>query len=178
MSLRLSLDVQHASRAADVPSTALLRRYARAALAELDMAVSLTIRIVAEKESQQLNGQYRGKDYPTNVLSFPFDAPPDFGVRHLGDLVICAKVVSREAKEQGKLVRHHWAHMVMHGCLHLLGYDHEKLLDAEQMETFETELLAAMNIADPYAIDHDAPVAPAKLPSTTTNKPKSAPKRK
>lgn len=153
MSLRLSLDMQRVVRAQHIPSDAQFKRYIRAALAPLDVPISLTIRVVGEKESQQLNHDYRHKDKPTNVLSFPFDAPPDLGKTHLGDVVICAKVVLREAKEQGKQVKHHWAHLVIHGCLHLMGYDHENDMDAQQMETMERDILAGLNIPDPYSTE-------------------------
>jgi probable rRNA maturation factor len=157
MSLRLSMTIQRAVRSTLIPSDALLRRYARAALAPLEGKVALTLRIVSEAESQQLNGQYRGKNKPTNVLSFPFDAPPDFVTPYLGDLVICAKVVQREAKEQQKKLPHHWAHMVVHGALHLLGYDHIKNSDAEEMEALERDILALLKIPDPYQnpIEHE-----------------------
>ncbi len=155
MSLRVSLAIQRAVRSKTIPSDTLLRRYARAALSPLEGKVALTIRIVSENESQQLNAQYRGKDKPTNVLSFPFDAAPDFATPYLGDLVICAKVVQREAKDQQKKLNHHWAHMVVHGCLHLLGYDHIKNRDADEMESLERRLLDGLNIPDPYVINAD-----------------------
>jgi len=155
MSLRLSLTIQRAVRSKTIPSDALLRRYARAALAQFDGKLALTLRIVGETESQQLNGIYRNKNTPTNVLSFPFDAAPDFAIPYLGDLVVCAKVVQREAAEQGKKLNHHWAHMVIHGCLHLLGYDHIKNQDADEMEALERTILAQLNIPDPYAIEHE-----------------------
>jgi probable rRNA maturation factor len=155
MSLRLSLDVQRASRRRDLPSDTLLRRWARAALLhDSDHAegrAELTIRIVNDSESQMLNRDYRGKDKPTNVLSFPFEAPVDVSNHYLGDLAICANVVASEAVEQDKLLNHHWAHMVVHGVLHLLGYDHIKNAEAEQMEALERTILASLNIPDPYA---------------------------
>lgn len=155
MSLRLSLAVQRASRRRDLPSDALLRRWTRAALLH-DPACAhgkaeLTIRIVNATESQQLNGDYRDKDKPTNVLSFPFDAPADVSNHYLGDLVICASVVATEAVEQDKPLNQHWAHMVVHGVLHLLGYDHIKNAEAETMEALERTILASLNIPDPYA---------------------------
>ncbi|GAB2784883.1 rRNA maturation RNase YbeY [Halomonas shantousis] len=113
----------------------------------------LTIRFVEPDESQALNRDYRHKDKPTNVLSFPFEAPPGLELPLLGDLVICHAVVSREAHEQGKPLLHHYAHMVIHGCLHLLGYDHIDDEEAEEMETVERELLETLGIADPYAPD-------------------------
>ncbi|OOE76866.1 rRNA maturation RNase YbeY [Salinivibrio sp. ML290] len=113
----------------------------------------VTIRIVDEGESQSLNRDYRGKDKPTNVLSFPFDAPPGVEIDLLGDLIVCRQVVEQEAQQQGKALMDHWAHMVVHGSLHLLGYDHIEDDEAEQMEALERELLAAMGVSDPYAND-------------------------
>ncbi|MFK4753238.1 rRNA maturation RNase YbeY [Oceanobacter antarcticus] len=110
----------------------------------------LTIRLCAEAESQQLNSEYRGKDSPTNVLSFPFEAPPQVPIPLLGDLVICVQIVTREAHEQGKSANAHWAHMVIHGCLHLLGYDHINDDEAEEMEELEQRLLAQLGFPDPY----------------------------
>lgn len=116
----------------------------------------VTIRIVDEPESQQLNETYRGKKSPTNVLSFPFEAPPGFELSLLGDLVICRQVVEREAKEQNKVVFTHWAHMVVHGSLHLLGYDHIADSDAEEMESLETEIMQEMGYPDPYLSEKDS----------------------
>ncbi|OOE67253.1 rRNA maturation RNase YbeY [Salinivibrio sp. IB868] len=113
----------------------------------------VTIRIVDEGESQSLNRDYRGKDKPTNVLSFPFDPPPGVEIDLLGDLIVCRQVVEQEAQQQGKALMDHWAHMVVHGSLHLLGYDHIEDDEAEQMEALERELLAAMGVSDPYAND-------------------------
>lgn len=110
----------------------------------------LCIKIVESRESQQLNQTYRGKDKPTNVLSFPSEIPEFIESPHLGDLAICADVVIKEALEQGKSVQHHWAHLTIHGCLHLLGFDHVEDDEAEAMEATETKLLAQLNIADPY----------------------------
>ncbi|PCE69175.1 rRNA maturation RNase YbeY [Salinivibrio sp. YCSC6] len=113
----------------------------------------VTIRLVDEGESQSLNRDYRGKDKPTNVLSFPFDAPPGIDIDLLGDLIICRQVVEREAEQQGKRLMDHWAHMVVHGSLHLLGYDHIEDDEAEQMEALERDILATMGVPDPYAND-------------------------
>ncbi|WP_434984966.1 rRNA maturation RNase YbeY [Vreelandella zhaodongensis] len=110
----------------------------------------LTIRFVDEAESQALNRDYRGKDKPTNVLSFPFENPPGVSLPLLGDLVICHAVVTLEAYEQQKCLEHHYAHMVVHGTLHLMGYDHVEEQEAERMEQLERELLATLDIADPY----------------------------
>jgi len=110
----------------------------------------VTIRLVDEQESQQLNNMYRGKEKPTNVLSFPFEAPPGIELNLLGDLIICKQVVEKEALEQNKTVSAHWAHMVVHGALHLLGYDHIEDKDAEEMESLETEIMQKMGFNDPY----------------------------
>ncbi|EGG95046.1 A heat shock protein involved in translation [gamma proteobacterium IMCC1989] len=112
----------------------------------------LTIRLVDEPESQQLNNDYRQKDKPTNVLSFPADLPDIVDLPLLGDLIICAPVVIKEAEEQQKPLQSHWAHMVVHGTLHLLGYDHIDENDANIMEAIETDVLAAMGIACPYTV--------------------------
>ena len=111
----------------------------------------LTIRLVTPDESQQLNAEYRGKDKPTNVLSFPFEAPPQVPIPLLGDLIVCVDVVEQEAAEQGKTTTAHWAHMIVHGCLHLLGYDHIKDDEAEIMEGLEREIMAQLGFSDPYS---------------------------
>ena len=126
-----------------VPAPARLERWARAALGRRGGEV--TVRVVGAAESRALNRRYRGKDKPTNVLSFPSEAP---GV--LGDLAICATVVGREAREQGKRPDAHWAHMVVHGVLHLLGFDHIRPADAKVMEGRERAILARLSFPDPY----------------------------
>ncbi|GEA61780.1 rRNA maturation RNase YbeY [Vibrio comitans] len=110
----------------------------------------LTIRIVDSEESHQLNHDYRGKDKPTNVLSFPFEVPPGVEINLLGDLVICKQVVEDEAVQQQKPLTAHWAHMVVHGSLHLLGYDHIQDDEAEEMESLETEIMQGLGFEDPY----------------------------
>ncbi|CAH1045338.1 rRNA maturation RNase YbeY [Halomonas sp. TD01] len=115
-----------------------------------DERLELTIRFVDEAESQALNRDYRGKDKSTNVLSFPFENPPGVSLPLLGDLIICHAVVAHEASEQLKPLEHHYAHMVVHGTLHLMGYDHIEEQEAEEMEQLERELLATLDIPDPY----------------------------
>ncbi|ODP99145.1 MULTISPECIES: rRNA maturation RNase YbeY [Salinivibrio] len=136
-----------------LPSDDQLQAWFEQAVRTARPQAEVTIRIVDEGESQSLNRDYRGKDKPTNVLSFPFDAPPGVEIDLLGDLVVCRQVVEQEAQQQGKALMDHWAHMVVHGSLHLLGYDHIEDDEAEQMEALERELLAAMGVSDPYAND-------------------------
>jgi len=150
---RVAVAVQDVSGAAAVPSAAKLRKWARSA-AGSRVKGEITVRIVSTRESAALNSEYRGKRGPTNVLSFPAAAAP--AVRGellpIGDVVICASVVTREAREQGKKPDAHWAHMVVHGTLHLLGFDHEKRREAAAMEKRERSLLAALGFPDPYSV--------------------------
>lgn len=145
------VDVEDVSGAPDVPDAADLRHWAHAALTGQCEAAELSIRIVGEKEIAELNAAFRKKPGPTNILSFPLDLPPGVPIAALGDLVICAPVVAREAAEQGKPPEAHWAHMVVHGCLHLLGYDHMDESQAIKMEPLETAILAGLGYPDPYA---------------------------
>lgn len=141
-------DVEH------LPTEANFQRWVDGVVPSFQEEAELTIRLVDEAESHELNLTYRGKDRPTNVLSFPFECPPeieDFPL--LGDLVICRQVVEREAEEQKKTVEEHWAHMVVHGCLHLLGYDHIEDDEAEEMESLEIQFMEAMGYANPYQDD-------------------------
>jgi probable rRNA maturation factor len=150
---RIAVAVQKATRAAGVPSPARLKRWALAAL-EGKARGELTVRVVARGESAALNARYRGKRGPTNVLSFPGEpgAPKSRELLPLGDVVICASVVAHEAREQGKVLAAHWAHMVIHGALHLQGYDHEDARDAKIMEARERVLLRGLGFPDPYSI--------------------------
>ncbi|HDY97548.1 MAG TPA: rRNA maturation RNase YbeY [Pseudomonas sabulinigri] len=152
--MSIELDIQRASDAPDQPDDDSFLRWVGLALgAGTDR--ELTIRLVDIDEGQSLNHTYRGKDYATNVLSFPADLPPELDLPLLGDLVVCAPVVAREATEQHKQLNAHWAHMVIHGCLHLLGYDHIDDAEADEMEALERELLAQLGIADPYLDDDE-----------------------
>ncbi len=136
----------------NLPSEEQLTEWVSAALkGRLDTA-ELSIRIVSPEESRALNHQYRGKDSATNVLSFPFEMPEGIELDLLGDLVVCATVVAREAEEQNKPLFNHWCHMVIHGVLHLLGFDHINNEEAEEMEQLEREILANLNIPDPYLL--------------------------
>lgn len=147
------LDVQYAVDGDSLPTQHEFERWVQSALEAMDGAVELAIRIVDEQESRQLNSRYRGVDKATNVLSFPFEAPPGIDSDYLGDVVICAPVVQREAQQQHKPEKHHWAHMVVHGMLHLRGYDHQLDEQAEEMETLEKQILAGLGIQDPYQMD-------------------------
>ena len=137
------VEVQRASRASHIPSDAQVRRWARAALAR---AAAITVRYVAEAEGRRLNREFRGGNHATNVLSF------GYGTRPLaGDIVICAPVVAREARSQGKPVAAHHAHLLVHGLLHLQGFDHQRGRDARRMEARERAILARLGFRDPYA---------------------------
>jgi len=153
VSQQLVLAVGYAVPRAGLPAAASFRRWAEAALrgARRRKPAELAIRIVGLDEGRALNRDYRGKDYATNVLSFPAELPPGIALPLIGDLAICAPVVLREAAEQAKRPRDHWAHLTVHGVLHLLGYDHIDDGEAETMETLETRILAGLGIADPYA---------------------------
>ncbi|MFV0455029.1 MAG: rRNA maturation RNase YbeY [Pseudomonas sp.] len=152
----LELDLQVASEATDLPSEADFRKWCELALRQRSNDSELTIRVVDEAEGRELNKTWRHKDYATNVLSFPADVPDELlDIPLLGDLVICAPVVTREAAEQDKSAEAHWAHLVIHGCLHLLGYDHIDDAEAEEMEGLERELLAELGHPDPYAADEE-----------------------
>ncbi|EHR41861.1 MULTISPECIES: rRNA maturation RNase YbeY [Alishewanella] len=151
--MSIILDLQLASSAQDLPDTTQFQTWLDAAILPFQEQAEVTIRVVDAAESQQLNLQYRGKDKPTNVLSFPFQCPPGIELPLLGDLVICAQVVATEAAEQGKPLASHWAHMVVHGCLHLLGFDHINDADAEQMEAEEIQILQQLGISNPYLLD-------------------------
>jgi probable rRNA maturation factor len=149
----LDLAVLRESEALSLPSDDSLRDWASAAIGDSAPA-SLAIRLVDSDESERLNREYRGKSRPTNVLSFPAELPVavlnQLPAHPLGDLVLCAPLVAKEAGEQGKPEMHHWAHLVIHGVLHLRGYDHETSAEAESMERLEVELLAGLGIPDPY----------------------------
>jgi len=157
----VTLDLQLATDAGTLPSPGDFEHWVRTALdgllGEAD-AVELSIRIVDTEESAELNQTYRHKTGPTNVLSFPFEAPEAIDFEEpelLGDLVICAPVVAQEATEQKKQPQSHWAHMVIHGTLHLLGYDHIEDADAHEMETLEIKLMEKLGYDNPYRVSED-----------------------
>lgn len=142
---KLSLAVQYASEAENIPTRAQFRRWAKLALLQ---DVRIALRIVDEKEGRELNRSYRGKDYATNVLTFVYDDSEVLS----GDIVICAPVVAREAREQYKDLRAHYAHLVVHSMLHLQGYEHEDEQEAAEMEKLETAIMAKLGYADPYVV--------------------------
>ncbi|GEC96884.1 endoribonuclease YbeY [Zoogloea ramigera] len=149
---RLDLSVQYACNREGVPCRADFRRWLRAAEPG---AARITVRLVDEAEGRELNRDYRGKDYATNVLTFAYDEGEDMplpeGLPLMGDLVLCRQVVEREAAEQGKALDAHYAHLSVHGMLHLQGFDHEVDAEAEEMEAREREILAKLGYPDPYA---------------------------
>jgi probable rRNA maturation factor len=154
--VRLDVSVGYALPRAGLPAAVSFRRWVAAALDGRIREADLAIRIVDAKEGRALNRHYRGKDYATNVLSFPAEVaegvklPKGVKMPLLGDLVLCAPVIAREAREQGKPLNAHYAHLTVHGALHLLGWDHEDECDAECMEKLEREILAGLGIDDPY----------------------------
>ena len=133
------------------PARARLRRWASAALGPRGNGCELAVRVVSQPEMRRLNHRYRGRDKSTNVLSFPAAPAPGVRPQPLGDVVICPAVLKREASEQGKPLEAHWAHLVVHGVLHLRGYDHENKRDAARMEAREIRLLRRVGIGNPYA---------------------------
>ncbi|TWX68044.1 rRNA maturation RNase YbeY [Colwellia demingiae] len=148
------IDLQVACTPTKLPTKEQFQLWVDTALAEVSSKPSqdfeLTIRLVNNEESQQLNKQYRGKDNPTNVLSFPFEVPDGIELNLLGDLIICIEVMKQEAQEQKKALFEHWAHLVIHGCLHLVGFDHISDTEALEMESIEITILEKLGISNPY----------------------------
>jgi probable rRNA maturation factor len=151
-----TIDLQVACTEKSVPTQADFQLWVDTALSALvedkhtQKAFELTIRLADIEESQQLNHQYRNKNKPTNVLSFPFEVPDGIELDLLGDLIICCDIVKQEALEQNKDLFNHWAHLVIHGCLHLVGFDHISDEEAEEMESLEISILASIGIENPY----------------------------
>lgn len=144
------LEIQVAVQDVILPDKHDIQRWVDLALQEYCADTEIVLRIVDEEESARLNEQFRHKQGPTNILSFPFEAPPGVTVNLLGDLVVCAPLVEREAEQQHKQLQDHWAHIIVHGVLHLLGYDHIEEREAEQMEALEIRFLQQLNIRNPY----------------------------
>jgi probable rRNA maturation factor len=151
--MTIELELQVASTSDAVPGREAFENWLASALRDCD-DVGLAIRVVDETEMQALNSRYRGQDKPTNVLSFPADLPEALRGRiepePLGDIVICASIVETESKAQGKPTAHHWAHLTIHGLLHLLGHDHQEKVQAQAMEALEIDCLSRLGIPDPY----------------------------
>ena len=163
--MNLSIDIQKACASEDSPDEDSIKRWVSAAIRDERDECELSIRIVDEQESADFNQRYRGKSGATNVLSFPFDAVTPEPLPILGDLVICAPVLVREAAEQQKTTTAHWAHIVIHGVLHLLGYDHIEDKDAEQMESLETEIMLILDFPPPYRILDESSDDPIEVTS-------------
>ena len=163
--MNLSIDIQKACASEDSPDEDSIKRWVSAAIRDERDECELSIRIVDEQESADFNQRYRGKSGATNVLSFPFDAVTPEPLPILGDLVICAPVLVREASEQQKTTTAHWAHIVIHGVLHLLGYDHIEDKDAEQMESLETEIMLILDFPPPYRILDESSDDPIEVTS-------------
>jgi len=157
--MKIILDLQNAIDSQQVPVKKSIEHWILTTLAQVDkhfVQPEITIRIVSQEEIQTLNQQYRDQNKPTNVLSFPFEVPEMIPIEEvgelLGDLVICESILLQEAKQQKKSLESHWAHMVVHGILHLLGFDHIENRDAEKMEALEVKVLSDLGIKDPYQL--------------------------
>ncbi|CAI8171523.1 MAG: Endoribonuclease YbeY [Cellvibrionales bacterium UBA7375] len=148
--MTIILDIQSASSSEDAPDDQSIKRWVSAALDSKTGDTELSVRIVDEDEGKALNETYRGASGPTNVLSFPFDEKTPEPLPLIGDIVVCAPVVVREAKQQNKALNAHWAHMIIHGVLHLLGYDHQNDSEAAIMEALETEIMQKLGFPPPY----------------------------
>ena len=149
--MAIILDIQSASSSEDTPDEESIKRWVSAVIGSKEGDTELSVRIVDEPEGKKLNETYRGATGPTNVLSFPFDEKTPEPLPLIGDIVVCAPVVAREAQQQNKDLTAHWAHMIIHGVLHLLGYDHQNDSEAAIMETLETEIMQKLGFAPPYA---------------------------
>ncbi len=148
------IEVQVVFSSPGQPNSKQIQSWVDAALQDYGKDTEIVIRIVDVNESAQLNKQYRHKQGPTNILSFPANLPEHIGLNLLGDLVACAPVIEREAIEQHKQLSHHWAHIIVHGVLHLLGYDHTDEDEAEIMENKEINILRTLNLSNPYLQVH------------------------
>jgi probable rRNA maturation factor len=148
---RVAISVSYGLPRKGLPSAQALTRWAAAAVGSHRTRAEVSVRLVDAAEGQALNLRYRHKDYATNVLSFCAELPPEVDLPFLGDVVLCDPVVRREAKDQGKTVADHYAHLTVHGVLHLLGHDHETVSEARDMEALEIQILDSLGISNPYA---------------------------
>ncbi|GAB1264733.1 rRNA maturation RNase YbeY [Aurantivibrio infirmus] len=150
--MNIVVDTQIASEDDDAPDPATVTHWVSQVIQHLAISgdIEVSVRIVDQEEGQRLNSQYRQKDYATNVLSFPIEKNDDIPFRHLGDIVACHPVIKRESAEQNKTLGQHWAHMIIHGSLHLLGYDHINDDEAEIMEAIEIKILSELGYGNPY----------------------------
>jgi probable rRNA maturation factor len=148
--MSITLDIEIAVDETDIPTEAQFNNWLSVCLTDLNPEVEVSLRVVDNDESQQLNRDFRGLDKPTNVLSFPYEDMPGIDNHFLGDIAICAPVVKSEALQQGKSINAHWAHMLIHGTLHLLGYDHLTEHQAVEMESLEKQILEKLGFNDPY----------------------------
>lgn len=147
---RIKIFIQPIASNTFIPSRYFLQRWVNKALIKQVTSKQVNIRLVSKKESAKLNSTYRHKKGPTNILSFPFEPPPGISSAFLGDLVVCAALVNQQAKQQTKTRLAHWAHLIIHGCLHLIGYDHIHDKDANKMEAKEIQLLKELGYENPY----------------------------
>ena len=148
--MKLKVNIQRATKTPNLPSNQRIRTWVHAALECHVQQAEITVRMVGTREAARLNQAWRGNKGPTNVLSFPADDRHGLATGFLGDIVLCAPVIAREAMQQGKSPGAQWAHMIIHGALHLMGYDHTKPVAARKMESLEKKLLATLSVADPY----------------------------
>lgn len=153
--MTIEVEIQFACNASETPTKNKIKKWACTTLLEFLDSGEITIRFVDAEESRQLNEQWRKARGPTNVLSFNYGDSPGPAKDHIGDIVLCTPVILKEAKEQKKNIESHFAHMVVHGCLHLIGYDHEKKQDAEKMESLEIDLMNKLGYDNPYQITDD-----------------------
>jgi probable rRNA maturation factor len=151
--MSIMMEIQNASESVTLPENKFITEWANQALDEKHKDAEVTLRVVDINEGQMLNKEWRNKDYATNVLSFPVGETIEQAPNLLGDIVICAPIVEQEAKEQGKTTEAHWAHLIIHGILHLQGYDHESGEEAELMETKEIQILKNIGYANPYNVE-------------------------